>query len=166
MLECAFMKQFLVSLPLLFLISVFVHGQEASKPDFSGKWIFNAQKSTLQDPAPSSMTLYIDEHDPSVRFSRTQVYGDKTDTWSLDARTDDEREIVQHAPLYTSRIRVYWDGDALVLDEKIIAGDGSKATNMVRYTLEAGGKTLVGVENEKTPVGKSTNKWVYDKQPR
>jgi hypothetical protein len=110
------------------------------------------------------MTFQIEQHDPHLRLSRTQVYGGKSDTWTLDAVTDSSREVVQHSALYTSHIRRYWDGDALVLDEKITAGDGSKATNRLKYTLAGDGKTLVAVESEETPVGKATNKWVYDKQ--
>lgn len=164
MLECASMKRLLVALPLLLATSIFSPAQQPSKPNFSGTWIFNAQKSTLQDPAPSSMTFQIEQHDPHLRLSRTQVYGGKSDTWTLDAVTDSSREVVQHSALYTSHIRRYWDGDALVLDEKITAGDGSKATNRLKYTLAGDGKTLVAVESEETPVGKATNKWVYDKQ--
>ncbi len=110
------------------------------------------------------MTLQIEQHDPHIRLSRTQVYGGKSDLWTLDTATDGQKEVVQHSALYTSHIRMYWDGDTLVLDEKITAGDGSKATNTVKYALGADGTSLVAVENEETPVGKTTNKWVYDKQ--
>ncbi|MGB8885302.1 MAG: hypothetical protein WCC87_01190 [Candidatus Korobacteraceae bacterium] len=158
------MKHLLAALPILLSMSMLAHGQQSSKPNFSGAWIFDAQKSTLQDPAPSSMTLQIEQHDPHIRLSRTQVYGGKSDLWTLDTATDGQKEVVQHSALYTSHIRMYWDGDTLVLDEKITAGDGSKATNTVKYALGADGTSLVAVENEETPVGKTTNKWVYDKQ--
>jgi hypothetical protein len=164
MLECASMKRLLAVLPLLLFMSLLALGQQASKPNFSGTWIFNAQKSTLQDPAPSSVKFQIEQHDPHIRLSRTQVYGGQSNTWSVDSGTDGQKEVVQHSALYTSHIRMYWDGDTLVMDEKITAGDGSKATNTVKYTLADDGKTLVAVESEETPVGKATNKWVYDKQ--
>lgn len=164
MLKCASMKRLIASLPLLLAMNILAHGQQSSKPNFSGTWVFNAQKSTLQDPPPSSMTFQIEQHDPHFRLSRTQVYGGKSDTWTLDTVTDGQKEVVQHSALYTSHIRMYWDGDTLVLDEKISASDGSKASNMVKYSLAGDGKTLLAVENEETPVGKATNKWVYDKQ--
>jgi hypothetical protein len=163
MVEFALMKRFFVSLPLLLSMTMLAPGQD-SKPDFSGKWIFNVQKSALQIPAPSSMTLQIDQHDPHVHLIRVQVYGDTSDTWTLDAATDDQREIVQQSPLYVSRSRLYWYGNSLILDEKIVAGDGSKATNIVKYSLDTDGKTLVALETEKTKVSRTTNKWVYDKQ--
>lgn len=153
-----------VSLPLLLLMSILGYGQQSAKPNLSGTWIFNAQKSTLQDPPPSSMTFKIEQNGPHLHLSRTQVYGGKSNTWTLDAVTDGQKEVVQHSELYTSHIKMYWDGDTLVLDEKIVAGDGSKATNMVKYNLASDGKTLLAVEDEETPVGKATNKWVYDKQ--
>ena len=77
-----------------------------------------------------------------MHFSRVQVYGGKKDTWTLDAMTDGQKEVVQHLPLYTSHIRVYWEGDALVLDEKITAGDGTQASNKVKYTVSGDGNLL------------------------
>lgn len=160
------MKCTLASLPLLLSLSIFAHGQQpAAKPNLSGTWVFDAQKSSLQDPPPSSMTFKIEQNDPHIHLSRTQVYGGKSDTWTLDTITDGQKEVVQHSPMYTSHIKTYWDGDSLVLDEKITAGDGSKATNVVKYSLASDGKTLQADENEVTPLGKSANKWVYDKQP-
>jgi hypothetical protein len=158
------MKCSIVLLPLLMSVSILVHGQQSAKPNLSGTWVFDAQKSLLQDPPPTSMTFQIDQHDPHVRLSRTQVYGGKSDTWTLDTVTDGQKEVVQHLALYTTHTRMYWDGDALVLDEKITASDGSKATNTVKYSLADDGKTLLGIETAVTPVGKATNKWVYEKQ--
>ena len=159
------MKRFIVSvLPLLVFVSVLARGQQPSKPDLSGTWVFNLQKSTLQDPPPSSMTLKIEYHEPHIHLSRTQVYGGKSIPWTLEATIGDPKDVVQHSSLYTSRIRVNWEGDSLVVNEKISASDGAKASSLVTYSLAADGKTLQAVERDETPAGNATNKWVYEKQ--
>ena len=139
---------------------------QKAKPNFSGTWIFSAQKSSLKMPAPTSMTLLIAQNDPQINFSRSQVYGDRTFDWKLEAVTDGQKDVVQKLPAYTANIRVYWQGDSLVLDQKITAPDGTQANDMVTYSLADNGSTLQAVERQTTVGGKgsTTNKWVYEKR--
>jgi hypothetical protein len=137
-----------------------------SKPDLSGTWIFNAQKSSLKVPAPTSMTLQIEQKDPQISFARKQIYGDQTFDWKLDAATDSQNEVVQDAPGYKTASKVYWQGTALVVDTTITASDGTKISDVVTYSLQDGGKMLETVERQTTAGGKgsATNKWVYEKK--
>jgi len=140
--------------------------QTASKPNLTGKWVFSAQKSTLKVPAPSSMTLEIAQNDPQVRLARTQLYGDQKFDWELDTVADGQKEVVQNMPTYTTNVRAYWQGGSLVLDQTITATDGTKANDVVTYSLVDGGKVLEAVERQTVVGGKGalTNKWVYDRQ--
>ncbi len=162
------MKRALVSLLLLGAVSAFAaYGQAApSKPNFSGTWVFDAQKSSLTIPAPSSMTMQIDQNDPQVRFARTQVYGSQSFSWKLDIVADGKKEVVQKSPAYTANSRVFWQGNSLILDQKMIAPDGTTVTDLVTYSLADDGKTLQGVEQQATvgAKGSTTNKWVYDRK--
>ena len=162
------MKRAIVSLLLLGAMSGFaVYGQgPSSKPNLSGTWVFDAQKSSLKVTAPSSMTLQIEQKDPQVRFARTQVYGDQSFNWKLDIVADGEKEVVQKMPAYTSNSRAHWDGDSLVLDQKITAPDGTTVNDQVTYTLADNGNALQGVEHQSTvgAKGSVTNTWVYDKK--
>src|SRR5664279_2499342 len=111
------MKRTSHSLLLIACLSLAAHGQTSqSKPNLSGTWVFNAQKSALKTTAPTSMTLKIDQNDPEVKLARVQVYGDQKFPWDLDIVADGQKEIVQTSPLYTANIRMYWDGSSLVLD--------------------------------------------------
>jgi len=148
----------------IFGLTVYVQAQ--AKPDFSGTWIFNPQKSSLKVPPPSSMTLEIEQKDPDVSFSRKQVYGDQSFDWKLQAVTDGQKDVVQEGPGYTTHSRVYWQGNAMVIDSQITASDGTKVSDLVTYNLADGGKTLEAVERQTTAGGKgsATNKWVYEKK--
>jgi hypothetical protein len=150
----------------LFVLTIAAQGQQPqSKPDFSGTWVFNAQKSAPKWTPPSSMTLHIDQKDPQVRLTRTQVYDDKSYGWDLDILADGQKEVVQNSSLYTANIRMYWQGNSLVLDQKITASDGTKATDVVTYSLSPDGGTLQAVEHQATAGAKATtSKWVYEKQ--
>jgi hypothetical protein len=159
------MKLAIVSLLLLGTVSA--NGQSPpSKPNFSGTWVFDAQKSSLKVPAPSSMTMQIDQNDPQVRFARTQMYGDQSFDWKLDIVADGKSEVVQKSPAYTANSRVFWQGNSLVLEQKITAPDGTTMNDLVTYSLADDGKTLQGVERQATvgAKGNTTNKWVYDKK--
>lgn len=162
------MKPAIVLLVLMGVLSgLAVYGQAPeSKPNFSGTWIFDAQKSSLEVPAPSTMTMQIDQSDPQVRFSRTQVYGNQSFDWKLDILADGQKEVVQKSPRYTANSRLYWQGNSLVLDQKITAPDGTTMNDLVTYSLADDGKTLQGVERQATvgAKGSTTNKWVYDKK--
>jgi hypothetical protein len=152
---------------LLLLRALGAYGQTpASKPNFSGTWTFDVQKSSLKVSAPSSMTLQIDQNDPQIRLSRTQVYGSQTFDWKLETVADGQKEVVQNSPSYTTKSRVYWQGNSLVVDEKITAADGTTVNDLVTYTLGDDAKTLEGVERQTTvgAKGGATNKWVYDKK--
>lgn len=161
------MKTLLATLLLLVSMGAMAQGQATqSKPNYSGMWVFNAQKSSLKMAAPASLTLQVQQTDPQIQMVRTQSYGEQSDTWKLDIVADGQKEVVQTSPLYTATIRMYWEGNSLVLDQKITAGDGTKATDIVTYSLVDGGNTLEAVENQKTEGMKKPlmNKWVYEKK--
>jgi len=62
---------------------------------------------------------------------------------------------------------MYWEGNSLVLDQKITASDGTKATDLVTYSLSSDGSTLQAIERQATAGSKSiTSKWVYERQPQ
>lgn len=155
-----------VLLVVLLALAASVESQTAAKPNLSGTWVFNAQKSSLKVPAPASMTLKIVQNDPQVQLARTQVYGDQSFKWDLDIVTDGQKEVVQNSPAYTANVRAYWQGSALIVDQKITAPDGTKATDQITYSLSGDGSMLEAVEHEATigAKGSTTNKWVYQKQ--
>jgi hypothetical protein len=136
----------------------------SGKPDLSGTWVLNLAKSRLQaDFGTQSGTFTIDHKEPAFRFSRVFVAGGKSEAVSYELTTDGTEKVVQGAGRTTTS-RLYWDGDALVLDEKIVLADGRAATNVVRYSLIDGGRTLVADEKFRGPFHKHDNLWVADRK--
>jgi hypothetical protein len=144
---------------------VFTAGSAAPpKPDFSGTWIFNSSRSQLElKLALESGVFTIDHQEPRFRFSRVFVVGGKEDALSY-ALTTDGAEKVEEGPGRTTTSRLSWDGDVLVLDERIVLKDGRQAVNIVRYSLQDGGRTLVADEKFRGPIRKYDNHWVADRK--
>jgi hypothetical protein len=134
------------------------------KPDFSGTWVLNLQKSHLEaDFGTQSGTFTVDHKEPAFRFRRVFIAGGKEDAASYELTTDGHEKVVP-GPGRTTTSRLYWDGDVLVLDEKIVLADGRAATNVVRYSLSDGGRTLVADEKFRGPFHKHDNLWVADRK--
>lgn len=129
--------------------------------DFSGVWKFNPEKSRLQVPVPSASTFVIDHKEPHFHLTRTHVYDGKPDTWSIDLTTDG-KEVVQQDGEQTLHVRLYWEGNHLIFDSKIMLKN-KEATNIVRYQLSEDGKAFTAVESFRGPRLKYDNIWVFDR---
>lgn len=143
------------------LILVVGAGQNAARPNFSGVWNLDLQKSKLQIPAPDSGVFNIGHKEPSFHLSRTFIKGGENDTWSIDLTTDG-KEVVQAGQTEIFRGRLRWEGNDLILDSTISVKDRT-ATNVVRYHLSDDGQVLTATENFKGPRLKYENTWVFDK---
>jgi hypothetical protein len=139
-----------------------VAGQEAQKPNFSGIWQFNPQKSKLQIPQPTSSTFRIDHREPQFILSRTHVYDGESDTWGIGLTTDG-KEVVRQEKGQTIYCRLYWEGSELVFNSRIVMS-GDEAANIVRYQLSPDGQTFTAIERFRAPRLQYDNVWVFDKQ--
>ncbi|HLG06006.1 MAG TPA: hypothetical protein VI383_07645, partial [Gemmatimonadales bacterium] len=54
------------------------------RPNYSGRWRFNAEASALQIAIPSALDFTIEHREPFFRLERTLRFGDRTDTFSID----------------------------------------------------------------------------------
>ena len=133
-----------------------------NKPDFTGVWRFNSGKSLLEIPSPDSTLFVIDHHEPDFHLERTHTHGETSDTFSIDLTTDGGPVTKNHGDIEI-RARLYWDGDVLVFDSRLIQG-GQEGSNIVRYQLAEDGQIFVAVERLSLGVHRHTNTWVFEKQ--
>ncbi len=133
----------------------------AQKPDFSGIWRFNPEKSSLQITPPTASIFQIDHQEPYFKIVRTHIFGEKSDTWGIQLTTDG-KEFIQEESGEKLVGHLYWDGDILVFDTKIFLKN-REASNIVRYELSEDGKTLTATERFRGPAVKYDNIWIFEK---
>ena len=150
-----------VSLGLL-LTTVVVAG-DGPAIDFSGTWIFNAEKSRLEMTAPTKSIFVIEHQEPKFKVTRTHTFGEESNTLSFEFTTDGKEHYWKEGE-WESWTRMNWLGEELVLDMKI-AYLGDEGTNVVHYRLAEEGKTLVAAEWYHMPKGQHHNLWVFERAP-
>ena len=91
--------------------------ESSPRPDFTGVWKLNLQKSKLQVPAPESGVFRIEHREPSFKLSRTFIRDGKEDTWGIGLTTDG-KEVVQEEKSETFRGRLTWVGSDLFLGRR------------------------------------------------
>jgi hypothetical protein len=144
--------------------AILLAASNPGKPDFSGTWVVNLEKSRLADWAKfDSTTISIDHKEPNFRFHRLSVKGGKSDEASYGLTTDGVEKVEKESGR-ASYSRLTWDGEALVFQARLVLPNGREATDVVRYTLRDGGKTFVAEEKFRGPVVKYDNLWVADKK--
>src|SRR5690349_790991 len=89
----------------------------ADKPNFSGDWSLNIDKSNLGPmPPPTSMTRKVDHADPAMSFTEAVVgspQGDQTVTFKM---TTDGKEATNQMMGNPAKTKASWDGNTLVID--------------------------------------------------
>ncbi len=144
------------------LCAVLAFSQTASKPDFTGTWKLNLDKSKLESPPPDSSRFVIDHKEPSFRLQRTHVFKGKPDTWSIELTTDG-KEVVQKDGNMDFHVSLRWEGDTLIFDSYWLRGT-TKATNVVVYSLSKDRAVFTADERLTAPRAKHHNLWVFDRQ--
>lgn len=156
-----------VTLPtaaVLLAAAVLMSAAAPAKPDFSGVWVVNPQKSQLAAWAKfDSTTITIDHKEPHFKFHRLSVKAGKVDEVSYEVTTDGVEKVEKEGGRVNHN-RLSWDGDVLVFESRMVLPNGREATDVVRYTLKDGGKTFVADEKFRGPVVKYDDLWVADRQ--
>ena len=130
-------------------------------PDFSGDWVLDRTASMLQgeSAAVERGTVRIEHRDPAFRFARTFVVKQKPVDTAFDIATDG-REVARAVAGRTSRSRLEWQGRSLLLTVLIDTPRG-EVSNIVRYELLDGGKTLRAIEDVGGAAPTHHNIWIF-----
>lgn len=154
-----------ILLSALFLIAAAANvAMAADKPDFSGDWKLDADKSTFGPmPPPSSLTRKIDHKDPdlTVNTSQSTEQGDMNVTAKYST---DGKETTNSMMGNDVKSKANWDGNTLVIVSNAnFGGTDIKITN--KWKLSDDGKTLTDAMNiSGTPQGDLDITYVLVKQ--
>ena len=130
------------SLTLLIAAIVCLYASMAgaqTKPNFSGAWKMNREKSKFARVGPDAILIKIDHKEPALteHWSITTPDGER----SFQAKyTTDGKETEQEVMGRTAKTSAKWESDALVIEFK--SGEGSFKR---KITLSADGKTMTKV---------------------
>lgn len=129
----------------------------ADKPDFSGDWKVNFEKSDFGAlPPPESLTRKVAHAEPSLAIEDTQN-GQKT----TRKYTTDGKEIVFDSQGTDVKSAAVWEGNAIVVKSKVEAvGVQFKDT----MTLSADGKIMTSAVRITSPQGDIDITVVFNKQ--
>jgi hypothetical protein len=134
-------------------------GGATSKPDLSGTWVLDLSRSTLDIVPPDSTIFVIDHSEPFLTAKRTHILDGVVNVVDTRFTTDSALTAVEVSGLEIPT-RVHWDGDVLILEQEWSRG-GVLITNLVRYTLEDEGRTLVADEYMQAGPDGHHNVWVF-----
>jgi hypothetical protein len=135
----------------------------ADKPDFSGDWKMDADKSAFGPmPPPTAMTRKIDHKDPmvSVNESRSGAQGDMNMTMKYST---DGKETTNSLMGNDVKSKAAWEGKVLVINNTGNFG-GADVKFTEKWTLSDDGKTLTAVQNITAPQGEFELTFVLLKQ--
>ena len=136
----------------------------ADKPNFSGEWTLNIDKSNLGPmPPPTSMTRTVEHTDPA--FSMTEAVtgtpqGDQKITIKL---TTDGKEGTTEIMGTQAKTTAAWEGENLVITIKVDLS-GTEVKLVDTWGLSEGGKTLTDNRHIVAPQGEFDIVYVMNKK--
>ena len=138
-----------------------------AKPDFSGTWKLNLQKSDLGQYAPDSETYTVTQTAEAIKVAIASA-GQFALNYTFSAKLDGtETPIAADAfpadsPFKVLTSKAEWKDKALVITQTTSFQD-AKGTLVSTYTLSDDGKTLTKVTHVVFDQGNFDSKSVYDK---
>jgi hypothetical protein len=135
----------------------------ADKPDFSGNWKLDPDKSVFGPmPPPTSMMLVIDHKDPDISVNQSST-GPEGDQNTISKYSTDGKETVNKFMGTDVTSKAHWDGAALMIDSSIDTG-GAVIKLTSKWTLSDDGKTLSDALSISSPQGDLAMTYVLVKQ--
>ncbi len=135
----------------------------ADKPDFSGNWKLDPDKSSFGPlPTPDSMTRKIEHNDPNLSYNETRTGPDGDQNMMIKYSTDG-KEVTNSMMGNDIKSKASWDGNALVITGTANIGGGDVKLSD-RWTLSDDGKTLTDALNISAPQGEFKITYVLVKQ--
>lgn len=170
------MKKIITLTLAIFLLSFCALAQDdktESRPDFSGTWIFDEKRSSVENEGfYKNYTLIISHAEPEIKITRTAIFMGKNKSKDLILYTDKRGET--NFPFFSEenpkvKSKTYWKKNTLVSeyrqnDSPFATGVGTGGSD--KYSLSEDKKTLIIISIVRLPLalGDRFNKWVFRKK--
>jgi hypothetical protein len=137
----------------------------AARPDFSGEWKLNTEKSEFGPaPAPSSRTDKIVHRDPSMKITRTQTLNGNQGTSELTCTTDGKDcDVAISGAAVKFSATFQWVDNVLTFDAKSTY-NGGPLTIHEKWALSPDGKTITIQRHLTVSIGEVDQTLVLEKQ--
>ena len=145
-------------------------GQSASngprKPNFSGTWKLNLQRSgPILPRGTEALTVVIDHRESTIRLSETRTVSGKVTSGEGAAEPIDGQEHVSSPePGKTAKQKKSWSGQTLLTYWEMTDQQGTTYVSDIRIALSEGGKVLTMAEHYREPRMERIRDWVFEKQ--
>jgi hypothetical protein len=134
-----------------------------SKPDFSGTWKLNLEKSDFGElPPPTNRTDVITHKEPALSDSVTTETAEGKQSYTATYTTDGKESQNKIGPRDV-RTTLKWSGNNLAMNAKFKFEDADVVGDST-WTLSADGKTLTWNIHYASSIGEIDQKMVFDKQ--
>lgn len=147
---------------LLFILSFLslVHLVQAqNKPDVSGTWKMNAEKSKFERGGPRAITIKFDQQASTLNESLTLTnsQGERTVNFTYSLEGKESLQQLEGRPVKTI---AKWEGESLVIEFK-----NDEGFNFLRKIIVSGdGKTMTIDVKQSSPNGAANDIVVLEKQ--
>jgi hypothetical protein len=137
---------------LLMIAAATLVAMAADKPNFSGTWKMDPDKSVFGPvPPTASLVLAIDHKEPAISVHQTSS-GPEGDRDLTSKYSTDGKETTNDFMGTPVKSKVRWDGNTLLIDSSLDAG-GMEVKLSSKWTMAADGKTFTDVVNISSPQG-------------
>ncbi len=134
-----------------------------SKPNFSGTWKLNVEKSDFGVLPPSnSRTDVVDHQDPNLKINVSDDGAQGQQNYTLVMTTDGKEALNKPGGLEMKSV-ASWNTNNLVVNTKL-QFQGSDVAIKTSWALSDDGKTLTESAHLESPMGETDQKMVFEKQ--
>ena len=157
----------LVLSSLLLCATCYVIYGQGTKPDFSGVWKLDRDKSDLSGspgggPRMATPSMTIEHKDPQLIIKRQFEFQGEERTQESKYTTDGKPNTNEGFRGRTFKSKTYWDGDRLVTEATRETPQGTVETKEI-YSLSEDGKMLT-IEMSRVGASGPSRKSLYTKQ--
>ena len=136
----------------------------ADKPNFSGNWVLDADKSNFGPmPPPTTMTRKVDHNDPAITVDQTTTGGPQGDQQATMKYSTDGKETTNNMMGNDVKSTAVWQGNALVVSMAADFG-GTEIKITDKWTLSDDGKVLTDLMHLALPQGEFDITYVMNKK--